>query len=147
LQSQFPTIRYRGESDGCSTEFDLLLRKKEIKAMNTKLIRIEGLVVLVLGTYLYFTNGYNWAIFLLLLMVPDVFMIGYAFSKKSGAYVYNFAHPYVTPLLLLLAGLAFSVDLLMMIGLIWIVHIGMDRMMGYGLKYVTDFKDTHIQRL
>ncbi|MEH7648941.1 DUF4260 family protein, partial [Bacillus toyonensis] len=34
-----------------------------------------------------------------------------------------------------------------MIGLIWIAHIGMDRMFGYGLKYETDFKDTHIQRL
>ncbi len=27
--------------------------------MNKKLIRIEGLVVLALGTYLYFPNGYN----------------------------------------------------------------------------------------
>src|SRR5690554_3395810 len=115
--------------------------------MNKKLIRIEGMVVLSLGTYVYFTNGYNWAIFLLLLMLPDVFMIGYAVSKKAGAYVYNFAHTFVTPSLLLLAGLALSVDLLMMIGLIWIVHIGMDRMMGYGLKYETNFKDTHIQRL
>ncbi len=115
--------------------------------MNNKLIRIEGLVVLALGTFLYFSNGYNWVIFLLLLMLPDVFMIGYAFSKKTGAYLYNFSHTFITPLLVLLLGMAFSVDFLMMIGFIWMVHIGMDRMMGYGLKYVTDFKDTHIQRI
>ncbi|MEK8127873.1 DUF4260 domain-containing protein [Paenibacillus filicis] len=115
--------------------------------MNKKLIRIEGLVVLALGTYFYFSNGYNWAVFLLLLLLPDVFMIGYAVSKKTGAYLYNFAHTFVTPLLLLLVGLAFSVNFLIMIGLIWVVHIGMDRMMGYGLKYETGFKDTHIQRL
>lgn len=115
--------------------------------MNNKLIRIEGLVVLALGAFLYFSNGYNWVIFLLLLMLPDVFMIGYAFSKKTGAYLYNLAHTFITPLLLLLLGLAFEVDFLMMIGFIWMVHIGMDRMMGYGLKYVTDFKDTHIQKI
>ncbi|AIM07305.1 hypothetical protein BAHan_3779 [Bacillus anthracis] len=34
-----------------------------------------------------------------------------------------------------------------MIGLIWTAHIGMDRMFGYGLKYETEFKGTHIQRL
>ena len=31
--------------------------------------------------------------------------------------------------------------------LIWIVHIGVDRTLGYGLKYPTDFKDTHLQRV
>jgi len=115
--------------------------------MNKKLIRIEGLVILALGTYLYFSFGYSWVIFLLLLMLPDLFMLGYAVSKKTGAYLYNFAHTFITPLILLLLGLAFSADSLIMIGIIWTVHIGMDRMMGYGLKYETDFKDTHIQRL
>ncbi|MFC3749788.1 DUF4260 domain-containing protein [Paenibacillus sp. GCM10012306] len=115
--------------------------------MTKTLIRIEGLVVLVLGIYLYFSNGYNWAAFLLLLMLPDLSMIGYVVSNKTGVYTYNFAHTFVTPLLLLLLGLVFSVDFLMMIGFIWMVHIGMDRMMGFGLKYETDFKDTHIQRL
>ncbi|MBY9077379.1 DUF4260 family protein [Paenibacillus sp. HN-1] len=68
-------------------------------------------------------------------------------SDKPGAYLHNFAHTFVTYLLLLLAGLAFSVDFLIMIGFIWMVHIDIDRMMGYGLKYETDLKDMHIQRL
>ncbi|NLE50171.1 MAG: DUF4260 domain-containing protein, partial [Chloroflexi bacterium] len=33
------------------------------------------------------------------------------------------------------------------IATVWIAHIGMDRALGYGLKYATGFKDTHIQRL
>ncbi|WP_338553076.1 DUF4260 domain-containing protein [Paenibacillus sp. KS-LC4] len=115
--------------------------------MNGKLIRIEGLIVLALGTYFYFSSGYNWIIFLLLLLFPDLFMFGYAINKKIGAYVYNIAHTYATPLLFLLAGLTFSVDFITMISFIWIAHIGMDRMVGYGLKYETDFKDTHIQRI
>jgi hypothetical protein len=31
--------------------------------------------------------------------------------------------------------------------LIWLAHIGMDRMLGYGLKYSGGFKDTHLGRL
>ncbi|MBO7743486.1 DUF4260 domain-containing protein [Paenibacillus sp. MWE-103] len=115
--------------------------------MNKHLIRIEGLAVLALGTYMYFSNGYNWIVFLLLLLLPDASMLGYAFNKKAGAYLYNAAHTFVTPLLLLFAGMAFASGFLTMIGFIWLAHIGMDRMMGYGLKYETDFKDTHIQRL
>ncbi|WP_020620705.1 DUF4260 domain-containing protein [Paenibacillus daejeonensis] len=115
--------------------------------MNRQLIQIEGFVILALGTYLYFSQGYSWVVFLLLLFAPDVFMLGYAFNKKIGAYLYNAAHTFITPLLLVAAGLAFSTGFLIMIGLIWLVHIGMDRMFGYGLKYETDFKDTHIQRL
>jgi hypothetical protein len=33
------------------------------------------------------------------------------------------------------------------IGIIWFSHIVFDRMLGYGLKYPTFFKDTHLQRL
>ncbi|MCU5518569.1 DUF4260 domain-containing protein, partial [Bacillus wiedmannii] len=44
-------------------------------------------------------------------------------------------------------GVYFKIDTVIMIGLIWTAHIGMDRMFGYGLKYETDFKNTHIQRL
>lgn len=115
--------------------------------MNKKLIKIEGLVFLTLGAYFYFSNGYTWGIFLLLLLFPDVFMIGYIVNNRVGAYLYNFAHTFATPLLLLLVGQIFSVNYLMMISFIWIAHIGMDRMFGYGLKYESGFKDTHMQRL
>jgi hypothetical protein len=33
------------------------------------------------------------------------------------------------------------------IALIWGAHIGADRMLGYGLKYPTAFKHTHLQRV
>ena len=33
------------------------------------------------------------------------------------------------------------------LGLIWTAHIGVDRLLGFGLKYPTQFHDTHIQRL
>jgi hypothetical protein len=33
------------------------------------------------------------------------------------------------------------------LGLIWFAHIGVVRAIGYGLKYPTGFKDTHLQRV
>jgi Domain of unknown function (DUF4260) len=33
------------------------------------------------------------------------------------------------------------------VGLIWLAHIGIDRVLGYGLKYPTGFKDTHLSRV
>lgn len=74
-------------------------------------------------------------------------MAAYAISQKVDAYVYNAAHTYITPLLLVFLGLFLSVDWLLLVSFIWLVHIGIDRMLGYGLKYETGFKDTHIQRL
>ncbi len=115
--------------------------------MNTVLLRLEGLAVLAIATTLYFMNGYSGLLFALLLLAPDMFMIGYLRGNALGARVYNAAHTYVAPLLLLSAGWLFSVQAPLMIGLIWTAHIGFDRMMGYGLKYESGFKDTHLQRL
>jgi len=115
--------------------------------MNNVLIRLEGLMVLAAASYFYFTNGYSWWVFLLLLFAPDIFMLGYAVNKKIGAYVYNLGHIYITPVLLLVAGWSLSSDVLTMISFIWIAHIGLDRLVGYGLKYETDFKHSHIQRI
>ena len=33
------------------------------------------------------------------------------------------------------------------VALIWTAHIGFDRMLGYGLKDVSGFKKTHLQRI
>lgn len=115
--------------------------------MNQRLIKAEGFMFATLGAVLYFSNGYSWLLFLLLLFLPDVSMIGYAAGSKTGAYVYNAAHTYILPLLLLLSGYLLSLEWPVIISLIWIVHIGLDRMLGYGLKYTSGFKDTHIQKL
>lgn len=32
----------------------------------------------------------------------------------------------------------------LLLALIWTAHIGLDRMLGFGLKYPTRFKDTHL---
>jgi hypothetical protein len=51
------------------------------------------------------------------------------------------------PLALAVSGLVADRAGLLNVALIWVAHIGADRAMGYGLKYSTHFRDTHLQRL
>lgn len=78
---------------------------------------------------------------------PDLAMVAYTINNRVGAQIYNLFHTYIISIILVLIGVYLKMDTILMVGLIWTAHIGMDRMFGYGLKYETDFKDTHIQRL
>lgn len=111
------------------------------------LLSLEGLVVMGTSIYLYFSAGSGLLMFLLLFLVPDLAMVGYLFNKNIGAKLYNIFHTYILPLALYVVGHLMSKTILTSIALIWIAHIGMDRLIGFGLKYETDFKDTHLQRL
>lgn len=74
-------------------------------------------------------------------------MIGYMMNRKVGAIIYNMIHTYVLSIIVLLFGFITNIEPLMIIGLIWTAHIGMDRMFGFGLKYPTQFNDTHLNRV
>jgi hypothetical protein len=43
-----------------------------------------------------------------------------------------------------LAGLAGHHPLVLALGLLWLAHIGMDRLAGFGLKYDSGFQRTHL---
>jgi len=112
------------------------------------LLRLEALVVAVAAVALYFDGDYAaWALFAFIL-APDLAFAGYLGGPRVGAVVYNLAHTYVWPVALaagcLLSGEA---GLPVQIALIWAAHIGVDRVLGYGLKYPTAFKDTHLERV
>jgi len=47
----------------------------------------------------------------------------------------------------LLVGWMLASDLTTTVGLILVAHICMDRVMGYGLKHESGFKDTHLGRI
>lgn len=115
--------------------------------MVKRLVHLEGLVVLVSVIYLYSVKDFSWWVFLLLLFVPDVAMFAYLMNKRVGAVVYNLFHTYILTIPICLAGVLFQLETLLMIGLIWTAHVGMDRFVGYGLKYQTSFQDTHLQRM
>lgn len=111
------------------------------------LLRLEGLAVFAgaIAAYAYL-GGAAW-MFIVLLFVPDVSMIGYARNLRLGALTYNLVHNYALALGIFGAAWALNAELGMLLGLILIAHIGLDRMIGYGLKYPTAFKDTHLGRV
>lgn len=111
------------------------------------LLHAEGLAVLVAACAGYRVYGASWVLFAVLFLAPDLAMIGYVLGVKLGAMTYNAVHSYVGPLLLgVIAYLAHAPGLYPY-ALIWTAHIGFDRLLGYGLKYDTAFKDTHLGRV
>lgn len=111
------------------------------------LLSLEGLAVLVGAVALYSQQSGEWGAFLLLLLAPDLGMLGYVANPRVGAAVYNIVHTYALPITLALVALAAGWHTGVSLALIWGAHIGMDRTLGYGLKYASGFKDTHFQRV
>lgn len=111
------------------------------------LLRLEGLAVLGLSVWLYARQDASWLLFALLLLAPDLSMVGYMGGNRFGAIAYNLAHTCALPAILAAIGLASGNDLFVSLALIWTAHIGMDRAIGYGLKYSDGFKVTHLSRV
>jgi uncharacterized protein DUF4260 len=106
--------------------------------------RIEGGTALLVAVLLYAKLGDWWLLFIALILAPDVFMLGYLRGPVAGAAVYNLGHTGLLPGLLAAAGLLGNGRLAIAIALIWFAHIGVDRLLGYGLKFSTSFQDTHL---
>jgi hypothetical protein len=111
------------------------------------LLCLEGGAVAVAGLAVYVDQGYGWLLLLLLALAPDLSMLGYAAGQRAGALAYDIAHTEALPLVLGVAGLLAGSDRALQLALIWLIHIGADRAIGYGLKYPGAFKDTHLQRV
>jgi hypothetical protein len=111
------------------------------------ILRLEGAAALAAAIALYSHAGLSWPLFALLILAPDLSMLAYLIGPKAGAAAYNLVHTYALGLPLALAGFFLASALALALGLILIAHIGMDRMLGYGLKYATGFRDTHLGRI
>jgi acyl CoA:acetate/3-ketoacid CoA transferase alpha subunit len=111
------------------------------------LLHAEGAAVAVAAIALYFDAGYPWWLLVALALAPDLSMVGYLAGSTIGAAAYDAAHTYSLPVALAAVGLIVDAETAVQLGLIWLTHIGVDRAVGYGLKYRTDFKDTHLQRV
>ena len=111
------------------------------------LLRLEGLAVAAVSAVLYAQTGASWWLFAALWLVPDLSMLGYLVGSCWGARFYNTVHTYVLPGALALSALLLHAHALLPIALIWFNHIGVDRLLGYGLKYSDGFGWTHLGRL
>jgi hypothetical protein len=107
-------------------------------------LRLEGLVLLIATVIMFAEQGQKWWLYPALLLVPDIFMLGYLANTKLGAFFYNLGHSYFAPALMILLSWRAESKIALAIGVIWLGHIGWDRFFGYGLKYDSDFKHTHL---
>lgn len=108
------------------------------------LLKTEELLMFVLGIYLFSLLDFQWWWFLVLILAPDIGMVGYLFGPKIGAASYNIFHHKGVAVLIYLVGSYLSLPLWQLVGAILFSHSAMDRILGYGLKYDRGFKYTHL---
>ena len=111
------------------------------------LLNGEAAVFFLGAIALYIHQGGSLLLFAVLILAPDLGMLGYLANPRVGSVVYNTIHFYLLPAVVIVVSMAADSALGLQIGLIWFAHISMDRIVGYGLKYPTAFKDTHLQHV
>lgn len=109
--------------------------------------RVEGLAIAAAAAVLYARTGASWWLFAAVWLVPDLSMLGYLGGACRGARIYNAFHTYIAPGVLAVCALLPGAHFALTIALIWANHIGVDRLLGYGLKYGNGFGFTHLGRM
>jgi hypothetical protein len=99
-----------------------------VAAPVVRLLRLEGLALAAISAVLYARIGSSWWLFAALWLVPDLSMLGYLVSPCWGARCYNAIHSTITPITLALAALLLHTAGPLPYALIWLNHIGVDRL-------------------
>lgn len=111
------------------------------------LLRLEGLALAGGALAVYVHLDFSILALVGLLAAVDLSLLGYLAGPRVGAAIYNFAHTPIWPVALGAAGVLGDELTLIQVALAWLAHIGIDRAVGFGLKYPGDFRDTHLQRV
>lgn len=108
------------------------------------IIKLEE--VAMFGSCIYALSflGVEWWWYLILVLGPDIGMVGYLLSNKAGAVCYNLLHHKGIAIALFAAGWLTQNVSIQQIGIVLFGHSSMDRFFGYGLKYPNGFKFTHL---
>lgn len=108
------------------------------------IIKLEELAMFAFSVYALYFLKVDWWYYLLLLLGPDISMLGYLAGNKTGAIYYNLFHHKAVGVAIIITGIFTGSWILDVIGIIIFGHSSMDRMFGYGLKYFEGFKFTHL---
>ncbi|MCB9185037.1 MAG: DUF4260 domain-containing protein [Flavobacteriales bacterium] len=119
------------------------------------LLRLEELAQFLLCLGCMVALKSPWWCYLLLLLGPDVGMLGYLLSPSVGAFSYNlFHHKGLALLITLIGGYLTTMVIIgdggwagigfLLGGLILYGHASLDRIFGYGLKFGDSFQHTHL---
>jgi hypothetical protein len=109
-------------------------------------LRLESIIVFVTSLIIYYSYG-GTHLGLVLIILPDISMIGYMKNPRLGAFVYNLGHSYVIPFITVIASYIFQSEWGLLFSFLWFAHVGLDRFLGFGLKFDTSFSDTHLGKL
>ena len=112
-------------------------------------LRLEEAAMTAAALYFLYQHNLGWPAWLwtLLFFSPDIGMLGYLAGNRAGAISYNIFHHKGLALALAFAGYLTGRELLLAIGILLFAHSSFDRIWGYGLKYFSGFKRTHLGRL
>jgi hypothetical protein len=112
-----------------------------------QLIRLEEAAMFLFSAYLFSRLSFEWWWFPVLILTPDISMLGYLAGNKPGAIVYNLFHHKAVALFIYTMGMYCGSEGLQLIGVILFGHSSMDRFFGYGLKCFTGFQFTHLGKI
>jgi hypothetical protein len=112
-----------------------------------KTIQLEEAAMFSVSIYALYILKVDWWYYVLLLIGPDISMIGYLIGNRTGAVMYNIFHHKAIAILVMIAGLICQSWTVEVMGIVLFGHSSMDRMFGYGLKHFTGFKDTHLGKI
>ncbi len=114
------------------------------------ILKLEGLAFAAAALYLYGTLDLSWWLFAALILAPDLAFLGFLAGAATGARIYNAVHSWVWPILFGIGGYLIlradpeATPVVLGIGLIWAIHIGVDRALGYGLRQPDEISITHL---
>ena len=109
-------------------------------------IKLEELAqtILGIGVLSFLPFQFSWWLWIILFLSPDIAMLGYAINKKAGGVTYNIFHHKGVAISIAITGFLLKNDTLILTGTLLFAHASFDRIWGYGLKYMDDFKHTHL---
>lgn len=107
-------------------------------------IKLEEFGMFLFSIFIFSLLPYEWWWFPILILTPDISMVGYLANNKVGAVLYNIVHHKAIALAILVTGYYLEVNGMMLAGTILFGHSSMDRLFGYGLKTFQGFKYTHL---
>ncbi len=107
-------------------------------------LKLEEALQLIFAIYLFSQLELSWWWFIGLFLTPDIGMLGYLIGPRVGAFTYNVLHHKAIAIAILIAGYLWFGPWVQLVGIVLFGHAAFDRMLGYGLKLQSGFKNTHL---
>ena len=111
------------------------------------LLKIEELAEALVALVIFAHLPYAWWMLPVTFLLPDLSMLGYLAGPRVGAFCYNVAHHKAVALAVGMGGWWLGQPVLLLAGTVLLFHSAFDRLLGYGLKHATGFRDTHLGRV